>query len=708
MDEIRIKDLTSATGQLAQFDQFEFIVDVPAAEASLKVSGAEIKGVMAPKRHTHTTQDVAGLNGELDKKLDKKGGAITGDLSVMGDTYLRRLHLEEFLEVPEFQYNRVETVVGDKWSAPGGGIVESVSDDKQSLIVKLEEGEIGTLRENDLCMGVFLNAAMEDSSENTVDADDSFGNRTYAGFTTCYFRLTKCLEKERRSEWQYELREGYPYHPQAAMNIVAFGNTTDTTRQSSRYETRTYQRFLVGMNSWEIGVENIAAQFGDLSNLAVHGLNMTGYSAYLKNIYLQGYLSDRLGDSWFNSATGDMQLYNRATGCGLSFRDGILRFGHINPLKPDAGTDMDELLRTIASTLETLGRINSDEYVSPVEKSFLRERLQDIRTEYEQLHAKALLNICIVQMRAVNGKIRMANGFQRSVRVLDEAWIPYSEAYLRAVTALEKYTQSTPEFVPIEQDFGYIEAYYAARRQIAEILDKASKSGGSELEYLRQNFQDITTEIDAASGVALSGFVGVKDAGNVKVVAGMAGCSISGINEDAHGKLMFFAGADGVRNAATAKTRIYEDGHLEVESGVFGGYSKVRFKRFDAPGTDFNSTTYKYTLNRNFNLIVAGAFMGYEIWLNLPSSADYIGSVVTIYDSPIRTRSSPSLVLAADDPKSGIFSTLKKGALGFEPVSRIVAYGGIMQLIAVPASSADKCRWHVTYQYMSDFRIYES
>ena len=83
MDEIRIKDLPSAKGQLDKFDQFEFIVDVPAADASLKVSGADIQGVMSPKKHTHTTADITGLNGELDKKFDKKGGTITGDLAVM-------------------------------------------------------------------------------------------------------------------------------------------------------------------------------------------------------------------------------------------------------------------------------------------------------------------------------------------------------------------------------------------------------------------------------------------------------------------------------------------------------------------------------------------------------------------------------------------------------------------------------------------------
>ena len=293
MTDIRIKDLTSAAGQLDEFDKFEFIVDVPSAEASMKVSGKEIKGVMAPKQHIHALADVSGLTGELEKKLDKKGGAIAGDLSVMGDTYLRRLHLEEFLEVPEYRYNRVETLVGDKWSAPGCGIVAAVVGEVCTLTVKLEEGEVGTLRENDLCMGIFLNAATDDVTGSTVDSDDSFGNRTYAGFTTCYFRLVECLDPINYSEWRYELRDGYPVHPQVAMHFVAFGNTSDPERQTSRYETRTYMRFLVGMNDWRIRTENIAAQFGDLSNLAAHGLDMTGYSAYLKNISLVFYPTAR-------------------------------------------------------------------------------------------------------------------------------------------------------------------------------------------------------------------------------------------------------------------------------------------------------------------------------------------------------------------------------------------------------------------------------
>lgn len=707
MNDIRIKDLTSAAGQLNEFDNFEFIVDVPSVEVSMKVSGKDVKSVMSPKQHTHTLSDVSGLTGELEKKLDKKGGAIAGDLSVMGNTYLRRLHLEEFLEVPEYRYNRVETLVGDKWSAPGCGIVAVVAAEACTLTVKLEDGEVGTLRENDLCMGIFLNAATVDITDDTVDSDDSFGNRTYAGFTTCYFRLTECLDPTNYSEWRYELRDGYPIHPQVAMHFVAFGNTSDPERQTSRYETRTYMRFLVGMNDWTIRTENIAAQFGDLSNLAAHGLDMTGYSAYLKNIYLTGFLSDRTGDSWFDSATGEMQLFNRTTGYGVSFRDGVLRVGRIDPAKPDSGTDFETLLQSVSETQEVLRQINSDACVSPVEKSFLRERGQDIRNEYEQLRAEALVRIDTSGYRFVNGKVLTVNGQRRIVRLLNDDWTPYEEAFLAAVAAIERYTQSEPEFIPIDEDFAALERYYDARRKIVGVLDSATKTA-SDLDYLRENFRDISTEIDGTSGVVLSGFMGVKDESDVKVVAGMAGSVIEGTASGKHGKLMLFAGADGIRNAATATTRIYEDGHMEVGSGIFSGYSKVLFKRLDEEGTLYDSATRKYTVDRNFNLIILGKrYAEYLFWLDLPSSADFIGCVLNIYDSPMRTYSSAGLVIAADDTESGIYSTLKKGAFGFEPVPRIETYGGILQLLAVPSTYADKCMWHVTYQHMTEFKIYE-
>ena len=160
MSEIRIKELASAAGQLDKFDEFEFIVDIPSAEASMKVKGSEIANRVAPAAHTHPISQVQGLSAALDKKFDKTGGVIEGSLSVEGDAYFKNLRLEQFLDTPEFRYNRVETIVGDAWSAPGAGVVDIVDSATCRLILKLESGEISSLRANDLCMGIFITSAV--------------------------------------------------------------------------------------------------------------------------------------------------------------------------------------------------------------------------------------------------------------------------------------------------------------------------------------------------------------------------------------------------------------------------------------------------------------------------------------------------------------------------------------------------------------------
>ena len=494
------------------------------------------------------------------------------------------------------------------------------------------------------------------------------------------------------------------------MNIVAFGNTSDTTRQTSRYSTRTYERYLVGMNDWRIRLHNIAAQFGDLSNLSAHGLNMRGYSAYLKNIYLQGYISDALGDSWFDSVSGDVQLYDRSTGCGISFKDGVLRFGRIDPTNPEEGVDLDVLIEDVASAKESLAQMNSDSVISPVEKTYLRERLADIRAEYEELLIDAERYLVSEYLRVANGVLRTAGGRVRRVIKKNDEWDTYVNAYILAVSALEKYTAPSPEYINIEDDFAYIGAYYEARATIAKLLRDAAATS-SDLDYLRENFQNSTTEVDGQSGVVLSGFVGVKDEGNAKVVAGMAGCALPSTTDPKHGKLMFFAGADGIENAGSATTRIYEDGHVEMGTGVFGGYVKVPFKNLSEEGTDWNATTQEYTVNKNFNLITLGypKFGGYEVWLRLPTSEDYVGSVLTLYDVPVRTRSSPSLILAIDDEDSGVLSpiSLDDAGLSYFPIQRLIMHAGLLQLVAVPSITRGKCWWVESYNTMLYYEKYD-
>jgi hypothetical protein len=218
---------------------------------------------------------------------------VGGFISEKGAGELESLFIRRFLEVPELRYNRVGISVGDDWSAPGAGVIESVDKEQKLVTLKLEEGEIGAVAVGDICMGIFHD--FDPSNNATADSDDGRGNFSFAGFATVYFRITEVLG-DRNERFRYELRPlsatfTKQIDPMESMTFVAYGSFTNPARQSSSYSTRTYQRYLRNVSDWEFTAENIAAQFGDLTNLSVFGIQMSGYSAYLDNIYLQGMIS---------------------------------------------------------------------------------------------------------------------------------------------------------------------------------------------------------------------------------------------------------------------------------------------------------------------------------------------------------------------------------------------------------------------------------
>ena len=198
------------------------------------------------------------------------------------------MFIRRFLEVPELRYNRVMVTLGDKWRAPGAGIIETVDTGTKTCTLKLEDGEIGAVAVGDICMGIYHNI----TGNATEDYDDGKGNRRFAGFCTVYFTITE-VTGERNETFKYQLRptsSSWPssFDPFEMMTFVAYGSFTNTERQTSVYETRTYTRMLWKQNTWEISASNVALQYGDLSNLNIFGLNMDGYSMYLNNIYMTG------------------------------------------------------------------------------------------------------------------------------------------------------------------------------------------------------------------------------------------------------------------------------------------------------------------------------------------------------------------------------------------------------------------------------------
>lgn len=176
----------------------------------------------------------------------------------------KSLRLRDFLEVPELRYNRVSIVSGEEWNAPGGGIIESIDAANKIVHLKLEPGEVSQVEIDDICKGIFNNDT---------------------GFQTAYFRIT---EKIDNSSFKYVLRSGYTFNPCKAMHFVAYGNFTNAERQKSCYSTQNYIRFLKGVNNWEITKDMIAMQLGDLSNLKLFGIDMSGHSAYLNRVYMTG------------------------------------------------------------------------------------------------------------------------------------------------------------------------------------------------------------------------------------------------------------------------------------------------------------------------------------------------------------------------------------------------------------------------------------
>ena len=247
-------------------------------------NGLDVTKGISTDTLTATTVTTQILN-VLDK-LIAKSATFSGDISSNdyaegligwligkdGHIDAKSLRLRDFLEVPELRYNRVSIVSGEEWNAPGGGIIGSVDTENGIIYLKLEPGEIAEIEVDDICKGIF---------------NDS------TGFQTAYFRIT---EKIGDSTFKYALRSGTTAHPCKAMHFVSYGNFTNKERQKSSYSTQSYVRYLTGVNGWEISKEMIAMQLGDLSNLKLFGIEMTGHSAYLRNVYMTGTIKQLSND----------------------------------------------------------------------------------------------------------------------------------------------------------------------------------------------------------------------------------------------------------------------------------------------------------------------------------------------------------------------------------------------------------------------------
>ncbi len=202
------------------------------------------------------------------------GGYIDPDANAT----LNSLRLREWLEVPELRYNRVEIFLGTQWHSFGGGIIATVDGNgtSGSATLKLEDGEVGAVAADDLCMGIW-----HDTSGNaTTDSDDRQGRFSFRGFKTVYFRITSVpatdaegADNSDRHYFEYALRSiaegGNGFHPFAGMHFSGRGNPTDTNRQAFQYSTLEYSLRLKGVTTWEFQPSNIVNIEGKLDGFSM-------------------------------------------------------------------------------------------------------------------------------------------------------------------------------------------------------------------------------------------------------------------------------------------------------------------------------------------------------------------------------------------------------------------------------------------------------
>lgn len=233
----------------------------------------------------------ADLNYEI-ADITGHGAGINQD----GQACFDSLTLRKFLSVPELRYNRVTVMSGIAWLAPAAGKIKQIISLAASIgkfRLDLEEGEAGTFAVNDICMGIWH----FESGNSSSTSDDNKGVITIKGFETIYFKVTAVEDYVETDENNVEIlrepnglvtyalyhrvysRGHYMWdqygvfdscqHPVAGMNIVGYGNSSDTTRQNSIYATQSYIRFLKGVTDFDL-TNKIAVEFKNGGEIIAH------------------------------------------------------------------------------------------------------------------------------------------------------------------------------------------------------------------------------------------------------------------------------------------------------------------------------------------------------------------------------------------------------------------------------------------------------
>lgn len=130
-------------------------------------------------------------------------------------------------------------------------------------------------------------------------------------------------------------------------------------------------------------------------------------------------------------------------------------------LSDKAQQTADEAAKEAAAAKKRLDEWASDDVISPTEKTAMRQQETDIRAEHDTIVAQA-------------------NLYEVSTN-------NYNQQYDLAIAAFAKYTASTPENIPVEEDYDDIRYYYTERNAILKRIDAAQKAAGDKASHRYTN-----------------------------------------------------------------------------------------------------------------------------------------------------------------------------------------------------------------------------
>lgn len=598
--------------------------------SSAKATGRKILNVTGEEIDEWASTFVSGLSGWIIDKL--------------GNAEFKSVFVRDKLITNEFVYNRIRVTEDEEIISSSIKIASYFDNEDRTFTVypDLREGDINPLAENDLLMGYYHNPA----NSGVIYAVQKF----------------TAVSDPSREDQSILLEPEDNAIPYRHMIVVRVGNLIDEDRQSFiRISSRTNcQYFYDGIDSWAAydNPDNVKCTLGhaDIGLIPAWAKDAVGSVRRWFGLIADGVII-RGTFILHNDKTIEDELNGRETQIRGDFEireDGITgKWQEVIKYAKDASDsagaaagsagvagEYEKSVRELSSEFNVNYGKLSAEFTEKVTKE-TGDSLGAITSATEQATGTLQLtakDFVLAFTDLVETKTQEATG-----EIDDAVEIHKSELNRTAQGLTDKFKETVTDAEgDIIKEIG-TQVTQNARQWKVEVMGE-DKDG---------NPNTILAAINAdESGIKIEG-ERVQISGQLLVEAIMT----TGINIDDK----FIVSVENGKAKVTMKGEIYAD------SGTFSGFLKIPFKTFKE-GAIPNAATGEYTVSDYFNLEAKGEDTATRLILNLPTDEKYIGTVLTVYDNPVKTRIAPIVEI-----KGRMYHPLNVDVYGLKLVTKIIA-----------------------------------